>query len=201
MAYCAGPDYSDYLGGSIKCTKDKKIIVLADVVASDAKHLMNGNYFFVESILFEFKLKNSFSFHLLLVKSYKSEKKVQMYVRIAPISDPVETAAAKKDCNDIKLKIQRVDPETFSFKIGHGVRRAIEVPDDGEGVLSKKDKPTVPCYYCVVQYSDKHLNDFVEYNGGIIEDRNKSLLVTLENKGMTGTNLKGISFFVACELI
>lgn len=78
-----------------------------------------------------------------------------MLVTIAPLSDKNEVSVAKDDCENKKQEIK--DPHTVSHKIEGLITRqqiAVNITAEGDGVLKKKGKSDVPCYYFIVEYQD-----------------------------------------------
>lgn len=165
MADCATPDYSDFAGGTVIC-KDKRQMKLGCSVSTDTPNIMEGNSIF-DRIRTGVILTKRPCF--LLVDVFKGVHNVDMYVRIAPLNDTAEAGAAKADCAETKQKIKNKHPDTISSKQGHNDRKAFSVPDDGDGVLKKDGKDDVPCYYCVIQYTDSHVDPTQKRGGKVLQ--------------------------------
>lgn len=95
-----------------------------------------------------------------------------MYVRIAPTSDSVELSKAKKDYKETNKKINENHPDTWVSKPGKQFRRAIGIPEEGNGLLTKEGQEPIPCYYFVTEYTD----DYSDYGGATIYCRDNQTI-------------------------
>lgn len=93
---------------------------------------------------------------VLSVATVFGNKVVDTYVRIASLSDFAQTTTTIGDWENTKQSIEnRRGKRSFKEEGIKSDRQPIEILSEGTGVLKKNGKDDLPCYYFVVNYSQK----------------------------------------------